>query len=116
MRRSLGPGIMERATRKVLVALCSVLVLGSTVSACSWYVGGTNPCTTLEQKLVAEIIQSYSGTEAAPNLLEPLALAVAPKKVNRFVENKSRFGCALTLYHLSYNPEAIEQSIEEGGP
>lgn len=107
---------MNRTIANAVVALCSVLVLGSTVSACSWYLGGTDPCAALEEKMVAEIVQTYSGTATAPNFLEPLALAVAPKKVKRFVEDKSQFGCAWTLYQLSYNPEAIEQSIEEGDP
>jgi len=106
---------MNRTVANAVVAMCLVLAFGATVPACSWYMGGTDPCAALEEKMVAEILQSYSGTGSAPNLLEPLALAVAPKKVRRLVGEKSHFGCVLTLYHLNSNPEAIKQLIQEGG-
>jgi hypothetical protein len=66
-----------------------------------------------QQKLVALLTEPYSGTAKEPNLLEPVALALALKKLNHFVEKESQVECALILYHLWRNPQEIEKQVSE---
>lgn len=77
-----------------------------------WYREGTlNPCKILNQELISALLEPYSGTVREANLLEPVALAIGHKRVNHFVEQKSRIECALTLYQLWRDPKVIEEEL-----
>ncbi len=63
------------------------------------------------EKLAATFTEPYSGTDRVPNLLEPVAMALARKKLSRFVDQKSQFECVAILYQLWMNPEKIKTQM-----
>jgi hypothetical protein len=75
--------------------------------------GALNPCKIIKEKLVAMVAQPYSGTTREPNFLEPVALVLARRRVNNFVEQKSHVECLTILYHSWRNPKEIESRVRE---
>ena len=96
--------VMSRfAKTKWLLRWGLVLVLFASLTALFFdrtRIEDFRPCETLRQKLDAALIQPYSATETELNLLEPVALAIGRKKLDKLVEKRSQLDCAIILYRL----------------
>lgn len=77
--------------------------------------GTLNSCQMVRDKLTAAFAEPYSGTAIAPNLLEPVAMALARKRVTQYVGEKSSFECAVFLYRLGSSPEEIQMQMRGVG-
>jgi hypothetical protein len=108
---------MPLLAKPVTKAMCAFSLLLVLVLSLSYYVryqnGALNPCKIMKEKLVAMLVQPYSGTTKEPNLLEPAALGLAHRRVNKFVEQKSQLECLMILYHSWRNPKEIESRIRD---
>lgn len=69
--------------------------------------------SSLKKELVSILVRPYSRTGREPNLLEPAALALTRKRVQQFVQKRSRAECAVILYHLWRDPQAMEERVRE---
>ncbi len=101
-----------------VAGLALFLLLVLTLSLFSYVLlgeGTLNSCQMVRDKLTAAFAEPYSGTERAPNLLEPIAMALVRKRVTQYMDEKSPFECAVFLYRLWSSPEEIKMRMRGVG-
>lgn len=89
-----------------------VFVLSGTLTYVGSREGTLNPCAIAQRHLVATFVRPYSGTREEPNLLEPVAFALARKKAQEFVAEKSQIECVMIWYHDWRHMKATEKGAE----
>lgn len=66
-------------------------------------------CDILKKKTVSVLVQPDSGKQSDLDLLEPVALVVARKRLDKLVEKHSQLDCAVILYRLWRDSKEMER-------
>lgn len=108
---------MRRPGRAELLAvgffsLFGLVILGS-LSYLRYREGTVNACELAQKQVVAAYVRPYSGTRKKPNLLEPVAVAIARKKAKEFVAQKSQIECAIGLLQIWRRSKAPKRDMEK---
>lgn len=93
-------------------SLFGLVILGA-LSHLRYREGTVNACEIAQKLVVAAYVRPYSGTGEKPNLLEPVAFAIARKKAKEFVAQKSQIECAIGLFQIWRQSKAPKKEMEK---